>query len=127
MQTSEIIELVQERTGNESSTTANDMIIAVLETLAERDLDGAQQNFAAQLPDEFSEVLRHTDQQSQEKFDADAFVQRVAERSDISEDQSETWTRATLSALAESVTTGEREDFISALPNDYVPYARWDV
>lgn len=127
MQPSEIIELVQDRTGNESSTRANDMIIAVLETLAERDLDGAQQNFAAQLPDEFSEVLRHTDQQNQERFDADGFVQRVAERADISEDQSETWTRATLSALAESVTTGEREDFISALPNDYVPYARWDV
>lgn len=127
MQTTEIIELVQERTGNESTQTANDLLIAVLETLAELDLDGAQHDFGAQLPDEYSEVLLHTDRQSQEAFDATEFVRRVADRADITAGQAETWARATLSSLVESVTAGERSDVVQALPNDYAPYAKWDV
>lgn len=103
------------------------MILAVLETLAERDLVGAQHKFAAQLPSEFGALLSHTDQKEQEKFDANEFVQRVAQRADITVKQSETWTRATLSALVQSVSVGERNDFVSALPNDFVPYAEWDV
>lgn len=127
MQPTEIIELVQERTGHDSAQPANDLLLAVLETLAERDLDGAQLNFAAQLPDEFGTVLTHADKTGQEKFDADEFVRRVAQRADISEEQSETWTRATLSGLVESVSAGERNDFVSALPADLAAYARWDV
>lgn len=127
MQPTEIIELVQDRTGNETETVANDLIIAVLETLAERDLGGAQQDFAAQLPSEFSTVLSHTEQKDQQSFNANEFVQRVAQRADINVAQAETWARATLSALVESVSAGERADFVAALPQDFAPYAKWDV
>ena len=127
MQSTAIIELVQERIGDESETVAHDMIRAVLETLAERDLDDAQQKFAAQLPTEFGALLSHTEHKDREKFSANEFVQRVARRADISEKQSETWTRATLSALVQSVSVGERNDFVSALPDDFAAYAQWDV
>lgn len=127
MQPTAIIELVQDRTGNESDTVANDMIIAVLETLAERDLGGAHSNFAAQLPNQFGTILSNADPQNQQDFNANEFVQRVAQRADISEEQADNWTRATLSALVQSVSAGERSDFLAALPNDFAPYAKWDV
>lgn len=125
MQTSSLIEVVQERTGNESDQVARDLLNAVLTTLAERDLGGAQSKFAAQLPEEFRDVLQ--DRDHPEPFDAEEFVRRVAERADITAAQSETWTRATLSGLVDSVTAGQRADFVEALPADFESYTIWAV
>lgn len=127
MQTPELIELVQDRTGNVSSKVANDVLMAVLETVAERNLGGAQQHLAGELPVEYADVLRRGDAKAQEEFDAAELVRRVAERAGIAEQQSQTWTRATLSALVESVSTGQRDEFVKALPDDFYPYAMWDV
>lgn len=127
MQPTGIIELVQQRAQLESNVAANDTVIAVLETLAERDLNGEQENFAAQLPKEFGEVLNQGDPKNQETFDAAEMARRVGERLSVSPEQSQTRANAALSALVESVSDGERVDFMNALPSDFSSYAVWKV
>lgn len=125
MQPIEILDLVQQRAGLDSNKTANDTVIAVLEVLVERDLDGEHENFAAQLPKEFGEVLNQGDPKNKEQFDAAELVLRVGERLGTNAEQSEIRTHAALSTLVDSVSEGERVDVLNALPNDYTPYARW--
>ncbi|HIW46203.1 MAG TPA: DUF2267 domain-containing protein [Candidatus Yaniella excrementigallinarum] len=125
MTTQEIIEGVQDRTAV-SEETANVLLEAVLSTLAELDFGRQKSEFASQLPDDLGDALRH-DRAKNEDFDAAEFVRRVAERTEISFEQSETWTRATLSLLAESVAPGQRESFVEALPHDIPDYTIWDV
>lgn len=127
MQTTEIIDLVQQRAGLASTEAANDAVVAVVETLAERDLGGEQGNFAAQLPKELGEVLSQGDSKNREQFDAAEMVRRVGERLGTTEEQSEARVHAALSALAASVSDGERLDFLNALPNDFSPYAVWSA
>src|SRR5690625_502896 len=127
MQTPELIELVQDRTGNVTSKVANDVLMAVLATVTERNLGGAQQHLAGELPVEYADVLRRGDANAHEEFDAAELVRMVAERAGIAAQQSQTWTWPTLSALVESVSTGQRDEFLKALPDDFYPYAMWDV
>src|SRR5690625_6871911 len=127
MQTPKLMELVHDGTGNVASKVANVVLMAVLATVAERNVGGAQQHLAGELPVEDADVLRRGDAKAQEEFDAAELVRRVAERAGIAEQQSPTWTRATLSALVESVSTGQRDEFVKALPDDFYPYAMWDV
>lgn len=126
MQMTEMIEVVQQRASVDSTAAANNTLVAVAETLAERDLDGAQENFAAQLPDELGLVVNMGDAKTQEAFDSADFVRRVGQRLGISEEQSQTRTHAALSIMLEAVTEGERKDIISALPDDFLPYTAWD-
>ncbi|GAA2029099.1 hypothetical protein GCM10009720_06180 [Yaniella flava] len=125
MQTTEILELVEQRAELASNQEANDTMIAVLETLAERELDGEHDNFAAQLPKEFGELLTKGDPKDKDNFDAEEFVRRVGQRLDTTSDQSEKRTQAALSALIESVSDGERVDMLNKLPKDFSPYAVW--
>ena len=125
MTTPEIVEGVQDRTGV-SEGTANVLLEAVLSTLGELDLSGQKSEFADQLPDDLGDALRH-DGVKHEDFDGAEFIRRVAERTEISFEQSETWTRATLSLLAESVSPGQRESFVEVLPHDIPDYTIWDV
>lgn len=125
MTTQEIVEGVQDRAGV-SEQTANRLLNAVLSTLGELDLGRQKSEFADQLPDDLGDALRH-DGVKKEDFDAAEFIRRVAELAEISFEQSETWTRATLSLLAENVSTGERENFLEALPHDIPDYTIWDV
>lgn len=127
MQTTEIIELVQQRAVIESTEAANDTLIAVLSTLAERDLGGEHENFAAQLPAEFGEVLSQGDPKNKDNFDAEEFVRRVGDRLDTNTEDSQTRTRAALSALVDSVSDGEQADVLNSLPNDFSPYAVWQA
>ena len=127
MQMTQMIDLVQQRADIDSTQAANDTLLAVAETLAERDIDGAQTNFAAQLPQELGSVVNMTDTKNQAKFDAEEFVTRVGSRLDLDESQSHKRTHAALSAMMEGVSDGERLDMLNALPNDFTPYATWNV
>jgi len=126
MPTTTIIEAVQDRTGIESAENAHELIVAVLSTLNELDLGGQQSQLAGELPNEFGGLLRQAGTRK-EQFGADEFINRVAQRMDISPEQSETWTRAALSLLVESVPTVNRESFRSALSEDIYLYTIWDV
>lgn len=127
MQANAIVDLVQQRIGQDSPETAERLIQAVLETLAERDLGGAHASFAAELPPQFGQILENPDRTSRETFPVEEFVRRVAERAEISELQSRTWARAALTALVESVPTEERNRFVSAFPDDLADYTHWVV
>lgn len=127
MQMTDMIDLVQQRAEIDSTQAANDTLLAVAETLAERDIDGAQANFAAQLPKELGSVVNMGDTKEQVKFDAEEFVTRVGSRLELSESQSRKHTHAALSAMLEGVSDGERLDLLNALPNDFTPYATWNV
>ena len=127
MQMTDMIGLVQQRADIESTQAANDTLLAVAETLAERDVDGEQANFAAQLPQELGSVVNMGASKNQEKFDAEEFVSRVGTKLDISEAESRKHTHAALSAMMQGVSDGERLDMLNALPTDFTPYATWNV
>jgi len=127
MQMTEMINVVQQRAGIDSNETANDTLIAVAETLAEREMEGAQENFAAQLPNELSTLINQGDKKNREKFDASEFVDRVGERLGTSGGESESRTHAALSTMVEAVTEGEQVDLLNALSNDFTPYAVWNA
>ena len=127
MQMTDMIGLVQQRADIESTQAANDTLLAVAETLAERDIDGEQANFAAQLPQELGSVVNMGASKNQEKFDAEEFVSRVGTKLDISEAVSRKHTHAALSAMMQGVSDGERLDMLNALPTDFTPYATWNV
>ena len=126
MRMTQMIDLVQQRADIHSTQAANDTLLAVAETLAERDIDGAQANFAAQLPKELGSVVNMGDAKNQVKFDAEEFVTRVGSRLELGEAQSRKRTHAALSAMLEGVSDGERIDMLNALPTDFTPYATWN-
>lgn len=127
MQMTEMIDVVQARAGIDSNETANETLIAVAETLSERDLDGAQENFAAQLPEELGSVVKKGEKKDREKFDAEEFVSRVGERLGTSQRDTQARTHAALSTMVEAVTEGEQLDLLNALPTDFTPYAVWNA
>lgn len=126
MPTRQIIDGIQQRTGLEAPEKAHDLATAVLASLSRLDLGGHEYGFAAELPQEFSEVLLAGPDQK-ENLDANTFVRRVADHIDTSPEQSETWTRATLSLLVESVPTTQREKVRAVLPEDLYQFTIWDV
>lgn len=126
MQTAEIVERVQQRAGLDSTQEAHDTVIAVLETLALRDLGEERENFAAQLPKELGEVLAVGDPEIKERFDASDMVRRVAKHVSAPLDESQRRTHAAFSVLMEAVSDGQVESILSALSNDYASYAAWE-
>ena len=125
MATDAIVDLVQQRTGQESPEPAERLIEAVLQTLGELDLNGAQAGFAAALPVPYGDLLQNPDTSRQERFDSEEFVRRVAQRTDISVEQADTWTHAGLTAIIENVPTEERNRFVVAFPEDLRSYTQW--
>lgn len=126
MQTTEIIERVQQRGELDSSQDAHDTVIAVLETLALRDLGEERDNFAAQLPKELAEVLAVGDPEIKEQFDASDMVRRVAKHLDATLDESQRRTHAAFSVLMDAVADGQVEKVLETLSDDFAPYATWE-
>ena len=126
MQTSEIVERVQQRGELDSSQQAHDAVIAVLKALALRDLGEQRDNFAAQLPKELSEVLAVGDPEIKEQFDASDMVRRVAKRLDVTLDSGQRRTHAAFSVLMDAVADGQVDKVLEALSDDYASYATWD-
>lgn len=127
MTTDAIVDLVQQRTGQDAPEPAERLVQAVLQTLGELDLNDAQSNFAAALPVPYGELLQNPDGAARERFNAEEFVHRVSRRADISVEQADTWTRAGLTSIIENVPTDERNRFVEALPEDLTSYTQWNV
>lgn len=126
MQTTEIVERVQQRAGLDSTQEAHDTVMAVLEVLALRDLGEERDNFATQLPKELGEVLNTGDPEIKERFDASDMVRRVAKHLDATLEESQPRTHAAFSVLMEAVSDGQVENLLNALSDDYASYADWD-
>jgi uncharacterized protein (DUF2267 family) len=125
MQLTEMIDIVQDRAELNSEDTAKKTLVAVAEALSEREMDGAQDNFAAQLPEEIATVVQSRDKNSREKYDADDFLTRVSEQLGTSGDETKTRVHAAFSAMVDGVSEGEQVDIVNALPNDLSSYAVW--
>lgn len=126
MQLTAMIDIVQGRADLDSKDTAKKTLVAVAEALSEREMDGAQDNFAAQLPNEIATVVQSRDKSSREKYDADDFLQRVSEQLGTTGDETETRVHAAFSTMVDGVSEGEQVDIVNALPNDLSTYAIWD-
>jgi uncharacterized protein (DUF2267 family) len=93
------------------------LVSASLETLAERISGGEARDLAAQLPTPLKPPLEQSDEPA-EAFDADEFVERVADRAELDEDTAREGTHVVLETLREAVSKGEFDEVLSQLPRD---------
>lgn len=101
-----------------SLETAEALTAATLQTLAERISGGAAEDLAAQLPAELKPHLTGADEPAQ-RFGADEFVRRVAERTGADPDRARAGVRAVFTTIREAVTSGEIDDITAQLPKDF--------
>jgi uncharacterized protein (DUF2267 family) len=92
---------------------------AVLETLAERIAGGEARDLVTRLPTQLAPFL-HTNEDA-ERFDADEFIRRVAERAGADPDTAERYTRAVFTAVWRAVGRSEFDDVVAELPRDFAP------
>jgi uncharacterized protein (DUF2267 family) len=101
-----------------SLETADALTAATLQALAERISGGEAEDLAAQLPAELKPHLTGADEPAQ-RFGAEEFVRRVAERAGTDPDRARTGVRAVFTTIRESVTSGEIDDLTAQLPKDF--------
>jgi uncharacterized protein (DUF2267 family) len=101
-----------------SLETADALTAATLQALAERISGGEAKDLAAQLPAELKPHLTGADEPAQ-RFGAEEFVRRVAERAATDPDRARTGVRAVFTTIRESVTSGEIDDITAQLPKDF--------
>jgi uncharacterized protein (DUF2267 family) len=101
-----------------SLEAADALTAATLHTLAERISGGEAQDLAAQLPEELKPHLASADENAQ-RFDAEEFVRRVAERAGTDPDRARSGVRAVFTTIREAVTSGELDDITAQLPKGF--------
>jgi uncharacterized protein (DUF2267 family) len=94
---------------------------AVLETLAERIAGGEVADLIAQLPIELHPPLRRGASRTRQatKMSVEGFVNRVAEREEISPEQARDHVRAVFETLREAIDHREFLDITAQLPAEY--------
>jgi uncharacterized protein (DUF2267 family) len=95
---------------------------AVLETLAERLAGGEVDDLEAVLPEQFAEPLERGKVHVHGKprrMSLDEFVDRVAQREDVSFDEAFVHTRAVFATLVEALPARELRDVLHELPRAY--------
>ncbi|GII01833.1 DUF2267 domain-containing protein [Planobispora takensis] len=116
MKEHDFLSVISDETGL-SHEEAEILVVATLETLAERLTPDEADDLASELPEAFREPLLTGG--SPEDFGVEEFVERVARRStgdvvDVRED-----IHAVFSALRLAVTPGEFDDVLAHLPGEY--------
>ncbi|MEA2320356.1 MAG: hypothetical protein QOD81_206 [Solirubrobacteraceae bacterium] len=94
----------------------------VLETLAERLVEGEVEDLQAALPGQFREALQrgrvHV-RGTPRRMSLDEFVERVARKEDVAFDEAFAHTRAVFGTLAEALAPKELRDILHELPRGY--------
>lgn len=110
---------VQQRADLASRGAADSATRATLATLGERVTAEEAGDLAAQLPMEVGRYLTDVEEHGQQ-FDAEAFADRVAERTEASDvdDEPTKATRAVLSVATGATDTGLIQDAVSQFPQD---------
>ncbi len=117
MKYDEFIDGVADRAGL-SSDEAIVMTDAVLVTLAERISGGEARDLASQLPQELQDPLMSADEPA-EPFGLVEFVRRVGDRAGVDDIDALDGVRAVLGTVGQAVTTGEFEDIMAQLPQEF--------
>jgi uncharacterized protein (DUF2267 family) len=119
MQYGEFMKDVRERAGVDEDR-AEKAVRATLNTLAQRLAGGEPHDLASQLPEELKETVELTAREGAGvRWDADAFVAKVAAREGCSPEQAREHVRAIFAALRDAVTPGEFDDVVSQLDRSY--------
>ncbi|SDK71396.1 DUF2267 domain-containing protein [Natronorubrum texcoconense] len=119
MQYDAFIGEVQHRAQLDSREAALSISRATLTTLSERIQPGEAENLGAQLPEELGRFLEDVD--DVERFAFDDFVDRVAEREEIGDDDpadAAFHAQVVVDVVAEGVTEGALDDIRAQLPDD---------
>lgn len=90
---------------------------AVLTTIGERLQEGEATDLAAPLPMEIDYYLLDADHG--QRFDYDEFVDRVADRAVVDGGEAAFYAQAIVDLLADVVPSGEIDDLLAQLPDDY--------
>ena len=90
---------------------------AVLSTLGERIQEGEATDLAAPLPTEIDYYVVSVDHG--QRFDYEAFVDRVADRAEVEETDAAFYAQAVVALLAETVPGGEVDDLEASLPDEF--------
>jgi len=91
---------------------------AVLATLAERITGGEARDLAAQLPVPLQNPLLSADEEA-EAFSLDEFIRRTAQRAGTDRDTADIGVAAVMTTLRESISSGEFDDVMSQLPQEF--------
>jgi uncharacterized protein (DUF2267 family) len=119
MDAGQFVDLVAQRADiTHVRTRARPITDATFRALTERLSGGEAQAVAAELPDELRGTLQDGPEEP-ERFDADDFVRRVAERADVDEPTALEGARAVFAVLHEAVPKGTWENLTTQLSNDY--------
>jgi uncharacterized protein (DUF2267 family) len=125
MQHDEFIGQVQARGKLANRGEAERVTRSVLETIGNRIPDGLSDNLAAQLPHEIGEHLRRTEDSdkhgSGERFDKNAFVSRVADKSGLDAPQAVYAARVVCEVVDEATQGSLMGKVREALPPDVRP------
>ncbi|WP_137291726.1 DUF2267 domain-containing protein [Natronorubrum halophilum] len=119
MQYGTFIGEVQHRAQLDSREAGLSVSRATLTTLSERIQPGEAENLGAQLPDELGRFLEEVD--DVERFGFDEFVERVADREEIGDDDpadAAFHAQVVIDVVEEAVTEGALEDIRDQLPED---------
>lgn len=116
MQLHEFLGRVQQQASIDSKEQALHAIQATFETLSERLKGGEPLDMGAQLP---ALLQNYVDVGEGDRFDADDFFRRVADREGVEEEEGRRHAQAVLGVVSEAVSTGEMQDVMSQLPQEY--------
>ncbi|SEH14703.1 Uncharacterized conserved protein, DUF2267 family [Natronorubrum sediminis] len=119
MQYDNFIGEVQHRAQLDSREAALSISRATLTTLSERIQPGEAENLGAQLPEELGRFLEVVD--DVEQFAFDEFVDRVADREEVGDDDpadAAFHAQVVLDVVEEAVSVGALEDIKTQLPMD---------
>jgi uncharacterized protein (DUF2267 family) len=113
----QFVSSVAERAGVDPEQ-AEALTRAVLATLAERITGGEARDLAAQLPVPLQNPLLSADEEA-EAFSLDEFIRRTAQRAGTDRDTAGIGVAAVMTTLRESISSGEFDDVMSQLPQEF--------
>jgi len=95
--------------------------VAVLCTLESRIQPQESRDLEAQLPEKLQELLthcRHGKQEAPQRFDKEAFLERIAADLDVTPEQAESLARRVFATVRDQISDGESQDVEGQLPPD---------
>ncbi|MCD2204977.1 DUF2267 domain-containing protein [Halobacterium sp. KA-6] len=115
----ELVEHAREYDSFDSDEHAEETVVAVLETLAERLSEGEAEDLAEQLPTKYANELQSPAPRHPQKYSVPEFLDRVERRADLDYEGREPKTAAVLTALVDTVSGDELALAREQLPEEY--------
>lgn len=115
----EIVEHAREYDAFESDEQAEETVLAVLETFAERLSEGEAEDLAGLLPEKYAEELRTPAPRHPQEYSLAEFLDRVERRADLDYEEREAKAAAAATAITDAVHGEELDRAREQLPEEY--------